>query len=53
MSIGDVFEDAQVEIPLLLLVPIGTVGGVDEVASDIVLSKGFSKGECRLLVLRD
>ena len=53
MSIGDVLKDAQVKIPFLFLVPIGTIGSVDEVASDIVLSKGFSKSEGRLLVLFD
>ena len=53
MSIGEVLEDAQMEIPLLFLAPIGTVGSVDEVASDIVFSKGFSKSKCRLLVLSD
>lgn len=53
MSIGDVLEDAQMEIPLLLFAPIGTIGSVNEVASDIVFSKGFGKGECRLLVLSD
>jgi len=53
MSIGDVFENAQVKIPLLFLTPIGTIGSVDEVASDIIFSKGFGECESCLLVLVD
>lgn len=46
VGVDDVFHDGEVQIPFLLVGPVGAVGGVNEVHGDLVVFECMGETEC-------